>query len=76
MGRTVSGQYDNPVELRVSFDAPDTVTLVLQGPALEAYLAWKYSGTDEGHDEFMDALQEQCEDHIAQWTFIRDWDYA
>lgn len=70
------GQYDNPVKLAVSFKAPETTSVVLQGPALEAYYVWKLSGDDADHEVFMDLLGEQLEDHIAQWTLIRDWDYA
>jgi hypothetical protein len=75
MGSTVS-QYENAVKLSVSFDAPETTTLVLQGPALAAYHQWMESGAVEDHEYFMDKLYEQLEDHIAQWTMIRDWDYA
>lgn len=73
MGSTVS-QYDDAVKLTVSFDAPENTTIVLQGPALEAYYDWKSSGDDADYDYFMDKLTEQLEDHIAQWTMVRDWD--
>jgi hypothetical protein len=76
MGSTMSGQYEDGVRLRVSFEEPELTHIVLQGPALEAYYAWMMSGSDEDHTEFLDALTEQCADHIAQWTTIRDWDYA
>lgn len=70
------GQYEDGLRLKVSFEEPEVTHIVLQGPALEAYFAWQLSGDDADHDAFMDALHDQCEDHIAQWTRIRDWDYA
>ena len=73
MGSTVS-QYENAVKLSVSFDAPENTTIVLQGPALTAYYAWMESGDDGDYEYFMDMLHEQLEDHIAQWTMVRDWD--
>lgn len=72
----MSGQYDEGVRLRVSFEEPELTHIVLQGPALEALYAWKLSGADEDYEAFMEELQTQCEDHIAQWTTIRDWNYA
>jgi len=75
MGSTVS-QYENPVKLAVSFDAPENTTIVLQGPALAAYYEWMESGDDGDYEYFMDKLHEQVEDHIAQWTMVRDWDLA
>lgn len=75
MGSTVS-QYENPVKLRVSFTAPETAFIVLQGPALDAYYEYMASGADEDHEYFMEMLTDQLEDHIAQWTLIDDWDHA
>lgn len=69
-------QYENPVKLAVSFDAPENTTIVLQGPALAAYYEWMESGDDGDYEYFMDKLHEQVEDHIAQWTMVRDWDLA
>lgn len=67
--------YDEPVRLSVSFTAPDPTSIVLQGPALEAFYVWLESGSDEDHDEFIDKLADQCEDHIAQWTMIEEWNH-
>lgn len=67
-------QYENAVKLSVSFDAPENTTIVLQGPALKAYYEWMESGDDGDYEYFMDMLHEQLEDHIAQWTMVRDWD--
>jgi len=67
-------QYENPIKLRVSFDAPETITLVLQGPALQAYYDWMSGEGSE--DELAEAIMEQCEEHVAMWTMLRDWDHA
>lgn len=70
----MSGQYDNPIRLQVSFEEPEPTSIVLQGPALAAYWDMMEEGSDEAYEAFMDKLTEQCESHIAQWTRIRDWD--
>jgi hypothetical protein len=74
MGSTVSDQYENPVKLTVSFDAPETTTIVLQGPTLQAYYDWLAGDIEE--DDLSEAIMEQCEDHVTQWTRLRDWDTA
>lgn len=66
-------QYENPVKLTVSFDAPENTTIVLQGRALQAYYEWMESGDDADYEYFREMLQEQLEDHIAAWTMVRDW---
>lgn len=63
-----------PVRLRVSFDAPETTTIELQGPALQAYRDWQAGLIDE--EVFEEVVMEQCEDHVAQWTLLRDWNEA
>lgn len=72
MGPTVTEK----IRLTVSFDAPETTTIELQGPALEAYRKWQEDGDDVSADELADAIMDQCEDHVAQWTMLRDWDHA
>lgn len=67
-------QYDNPVKLRVSFDRPESTTVVLQGAALAAYYEYLESESDEDYDYFTDMLHDQVEDHIAAFTTIRDID--
>lgn len=64
--------YDNGVKLRVSFDNPEPTTVVLQGPALQAYFDYQESGDDADYDYFVDMLHEQVEDHIAAFTPITD----
>jgi hypothetical protein len=66
--------YENPVKLRVSFDAPESITMVLQGPTLQAFYDWQAGEIDE--DAFTEAVYGQCEDHVANWTQIREWNYA
>jgi hypothetical protein len=68
--------YENPVKLRVSFSAPETTTVVLQGYALEAYREWQLSGDDADEEYFMEMLADQLESHIAAWTMIDDWDLS
>lgn len=68
------GQYENPIKLRVSFDAPETTTIVLQGPTLQAYLDWSAGDIDE--EDLAEAIMAQCEDHVASWTMLREWDHA
>lgn len=67
--------YENPIRLRVSFTAPDPTNIVLQGPALDAFYTWLESGDEADHDTFIEALTDQLEDHIAQWTMIDEWDH-
>lgn len=74
MGSTVSGQYEYPIKLRVSFDRPESTQVVLQGPAKQAYLEYLESGDDGDYDYFLDMLHDQVEDHIAAFTTIRDVD--
>lgn len=64
------------IRLAVSFDAPENTIIELQGPALEAYRKWAEDGDDASYDELSDAIMEQCEEHVAAWTMLRDWDYA
>lgn len=66
--------YENPVKLRVTFDAPENTEIVLQGPALQAYYDWL--GGEGSEDELAEAIMEQCEGHVAMWTMLRDWNYA
>lgn len=73
MGPSVSEQK---IRLAVSFDAPENTVIELQGPTLEAYNRWVEEGSDEAADELSDAIMEQCEEHVAAWTMLRDWDYA
>ena len=73
MERTVN-QYDNPIRLRVSFDRPESTSVVLQGAALQAYYDYLESEDDGDYDYFVDTLHDQLEDHIAAFTTIRDWD--
>lgn len=68
--------YENPVRLVVSFDAPENTTIVLQGPALTAYYEYLEDESDEAADALSEAIMDQCEEHIAAWTMLRDWDYA
>lgn len=68
--------YEEPVRLSLSFEAPENTTVVLQKPVLDAYYEWQESGDDADYEYFMDLLNEQVEDHVAQWTFIRDWNLA
>jgi hypothetical protein len=72
----MSGEYENPVKLRVSFDRPESTIVVLQGPALDAYFEWQESGDDGDYDYFLDELHNQLEDHIVTYTMIRDVDPA
>lgn len=65
-------QYDNPVKLRVSFNRPESTSVVLQGPALDAYYEYLESGDDGDYDYFVDMLHDQLEDHIAAFTTIDD----
>jgi hypothetical protein len=67
-------EYENPVKLRVSFDRPESTTVVLQGAALTAYYEYLESGDDADYDYFTDMLHDQVEDHIAAFTSIRDVD--
>ncbi len=67
-------QYEDPIRLRVSFDRPESTSVVLQGPALQAYYEYLESGDDGDYDYFVDMLHDQLEDHIAAFTTIRDWD--
>lgn len=64
------------IRLRVSFDAPENTIIELQGRALEAYYKWQEDGDDSAADELADAIMDQCEEHVAAWTMLRDWDYA
>jgi hypothetical protein len=73
MGSTVS-QYENPVQLAVSFNAPENTQVVLQGPTLEAWRDWQESGDEADYSAFLDLLHEQLEDHFALWTTIDKWD--
>lgn len=72
MGSPVSEK----IRLAVSFDAPENTVIELQGPALAAYYRWLEDGDDAAADELSDAIMEQCEEHVAAWTMLRDWDYA
>ncbi len=72
----MSEQSANPISLWVSFEEPESIHMVLQGPTLVAYYDWKNSESDEDYEAFMEALAEQAEDHIAQWTRIRDWNFS
>lgn len=67
---------EQPIRLRVSFNAPENTVIELQGPALEAYKAWVESGSDEDESYLADMLMEQSEDHVAMWTTLEEWDYA
>lgn len=67
-------EYENPVKLRISFDRPESTTVVLQGAALTAYYEYLESGDDADYDYFTDMLHDQVEDHIAAFTSIRDVD--
>lgn len=67
-------QYEDAVQLSVSFTAPDIAKVVLQGPTLEAWRDWQESGDETDYEVFMELLHEQLEDHIATWTQVEDWD--
>lgn len=65
-------QYENPIKLRVTFNRPESTSVVLQGPALDAYYEWLDSGDDGDYDYFLDELHNQVEDHIAGFTTINE----
>lgn len=76
MDGTVSLYTTDASKLWVSFDAPENTRVVLQPVVQDLFLTWQNSGDDADYEAFMEALHEQLADHIAAYTFIRDWDYA
>lgn len=64
------------IRLAVSFNAPERTIIELQGPALDAYNKWVEDGDDISYDELADAIMEQCEEHVAAWTMLDEWNYA
>lgn len=60
-------------ELWVSFNAPETTRVVLQGEALRMYQEYLLDESDMAEDEFVEALLDQLLPHIEMWTSIDEW---
>jgi len=74
MGPPVNEQQ--PVRLSVRFNAPENTVIELQGPALAAYREWVETQSTEDEQYLADMIMEQCEDHVAMWTTLDEWDFA
>lgn len=71
MGTSVT---EKPVRLSVRFNRPENTVITLQGKTLDAYRIWQEDG-DEVAEEFLaNMIMEQCEDHVALWTTLDEWD--
>lgn len=66
---------EHPVRVRVAFNAPDPAHIELQGPALRAYHRWvEDGGSFDSENDLADAIYEQCEDYILNWSTLDTWD--
>lgn len=61
-------------EFRVMFNPPDPTVIKLQGPSLRAYEAWLEDPSWENEEYLTDAIYEQCEHYILQWSSLEEWE--
>jgi len=65
-----------PIRLQVSFDAPSSIDLELQGLALQAYYRWLKDPSDDNEEALTDAIYSQCEHYVVTWSTVREWNHS